>query len=310
MMGASIRGFALVSLGQDLARYRDGLAAAGHKVDLRDSQPVLVVDDAIVVADSLEADPGMNFNVTGALDTVDFDHVLDVAKTVRSLAPVARIVAVGGTEITIEDILRAVRQRNGVVGVDTPGLGVYGTEGIRLAHLGREFDHEGQAPVLVAKAGLPVSLVGKMADVVWCPDAERIPAVATGDVLAALDDVMARQRGGLIAVNVQELDLAGHREDPAEYMRVLQASDLGIGRVREELRRGDLLIVTADHGDDPTTGPMHTREKVPVLANATGRSPSRPLGQRASLADSGATIAEWLGVGRTSAGTSYARFLR
>jgi phosphopentomutase len=309
MMGAELGDFGLMSLGEDVRRYLDGLTAAGHKTELRSDQPVLVVDDAIVVADSLEADPGLNYNVTGALDRVSFEHVLGVAKLVRELAPVARIVAVGGTDITLEDIIGTLRRRNGVIGVDTPALGVYGTAGIRLAHLGRDFDHDGQAPMLIRKSGLPVSLIGKMADVVWCPGADRRPIVPTGATFDALREAMAQQTDGLIAVNVQELDLAGHREDPVEYMDVLAASDAGIGEVRRALQEGDLMIITADHGDDPTTGPMHTREQVPVLATVVGGSKPRPLGQRSSLADTGATIAEWLGVGATSVGDSYADLL-
>jgi phosphopentomutase len=308
LMGSDVSSVTVERFAADIDVYAERLRDAGHAVDQLDGRPVLVVDQAMVVADSLEADPGMNYNVTGSLEQVAFDQIVSVARVVRDAAPVPRIIAVGGTRIRLPDVIGSLEERDGVVGVDTPGLGVY-DEGVELLHLGHDFGFEHQAPSLVAALGLPVTLVGKMADMLACEGAQRLPGVETSDVLSSFEDVVSRQADGLVAVNVQELDLAGHRESCEDYVRVLERSDESIGRVLERLSGSDLLIVTGDHGDDPARGPLHTREEVPLLAYSPGGTP-RPLGLRRSLADVGATIAHWLGAPGIRSGESFAGLVR
>ncbi len=97
--------------------------------------------------------------------------------------------------------------------------------------------------------------------------------------------------------NLVDFDMVyGHRRDPVGYARALEAFDRRLPEIRARIRPGDLLVVTADHGNDPThTGSDHTREHVPVLAWRADRPPG-PLGRRDTLADVGATVATFLGV--------------
>jgi phosphopentomutase len=308
LMGSDVSHVTLESFAADIEQYADHLRGAGHDVQRVDGRPVLAVDGAMVVADSLEADPGMNYNVTGSLRQVSFDDIVSVARNVREIAPVPRIIAVGGVHVDFADVLRSLDDRDGVVGVDTPALGVY-EEGVEILHLGHDFGFGRQAPNLVAATGQPVALIGKMADIVACDTAERLPGVDTGEVLASFEEVLTRQHDGLIAVNVQELDLAGHRESCEDYVGVLEASDASLGRVIAQLVEDDLLIVTGDHGDDPARGPLHTREEVPLLCFTPGGK-RRELPKRRSLADVGATIADWLRADPTGSGTSFAEELR
>jgi phosphopentomutase len=308
LMGSDVSSVTVESFASGIEAYAERLRDAGHAVDRLDGSPVLVVDEAMVVADSLEADPGMNYNVTGSLEQVGFDRIVSVARAVRETAPVPRVIAVGATRIRLPDVLAALEERDGVVGVDTPGLGIY-DEGVELLHLGHDFGFARQVPSLVRASGLPVALVGKMADIVACEGAERLPGVDTEEVLAAFEDVVSRQAAGLIAVNVQELDLAGHRESCEDYVAVLERADASIGRVLGRLAPGDLLIVTGDHGDDPARGPLHTREEVPLLCHAPGGKP-RELGVRRSLADVGATMSDWLGAPSIPSGRSFADLVR
>jgi phosphopentomutase len=154
-----------------------------------------------------------------------------------------------------------------------------------------------------------VALIGKMADIVWSPSAERIPCVDTDEVLARFEDALGRLPAGLVAVNVQELDLAGHRESCEAFVEVLAKVDRSLERVIETLSEGDLLLITGDHGDDPTYGRLHTREEVPLLAYSPGGN-ARALGTRRTLADVGASIADWLGAGQTRTGESFADQVR
>lgn len=267
--------------------------------------PALLVEDAILIGDNLEADPGTIFNVTAALDHVSFETTLKVAKMVRDHVPVSRVIALGGPRITVEDILKEVQTNQfAQTGVVTPNLNIYNHQ-YRVCHLGLRLDPAHQAPGLVAEAGLPVTLIGKMSDVIQCPGARRLPCVPTAEVLRNVLEELDRMSPGLIAATVQETDLAGHEESPERYAEVLRMADTLIGQVLSRLTAEDLLILTADHGNDPTIGHRnHTREITPILAFRKGRT-AKNLGLRRTLADTGATIADYLGAGRTEAGESY-----
>jgi len=119
--------------------------------------------------------------------------------------------------------------------------------------------------------------------------------------------------GGFCFVNLVDFDmLFGHRRDAHGYARALEAFDAWWPRFEERLRPGDLVLLSADHGNDPTfdRGTDHTREFVPVLAFGPEAAAGVDLGTRASFADLGATVAEWLGVEVADApGASFARAL-
>jgi phosphopentomutase len=100
--------------------------------------------------------------------------------------------------------------------------------------------------------------------------------------------------GGLIFVNLVDFDqLYGHRNDVEGYARALEAVDDWLPSVEARLRPDDLLILTADHGCDPTTASTdHSREYVPLLVYGQGVRAGVDLGVRATLADIGQTVAE------------------
>jgi phosphopentomutase len=120
--------------------------------------------------------------------------------------------------------------------------------------------------------------------------------------LRALDSVAS----GLVFPNLVDFDmLYGHRRDAVGYARALEALDARMPELLARLGPDDLLVLTADHGNDPTApGSDHTREYVPVLAWRRGLRGGVDLGTRSTLADVGATLAEWLGV-RVDEGTSF-----
>lgn len=112
---------------------------------------------------------------------------------------------------------------------------------------------------------------------------------------------------GLCFVNLVDFDmLYGHRNDVGGYARALSAFDRWLGGFLEKMRREDVLIITADHGCDPgDCSTDHTREYVPVLVCGDAVVP-HALGIRSCFADVGATVANWLGVPRPTAGESFA----
>jgi phosphopentomutase len=113
-------------------------------------------------------------------------------------------------------------------------------------------------------------------------------------ILAALDRL---EDGDLLFANLVDFDsLYGHRRDVAGYAAALEAFDRRLPDLKGRLEPGDLAIITADHGNDPTfRGTDHTREHVPILALGPGIAPG-PIGRRETLSDIGETIAAHLGL--------------
>lgn len=155
--------------------------------------------------------------------------------------------------------------------------------------------------------GAPVTSIGKIQSIYGDRGFSRaVKAGNNATITQALLDTLDEQPRGLIFANLVDFDmLYGHRRDPAGYARALEALDARIPEVLDRIGPDDLLLLTADHGNDPTfPGSDHTREFVPILAyRRDGRAVD--LGTRATLADCGATVAEWLGVSSPE-GTSFA----
>ena len=110
-----------------------------------------------------------------------------------------------------------------------------------------------------------------------------------------------------ILLNLVDFDMLwGHRNDPQGMRGGLEQFDRWLGGFLPRLRAGDLLLMTADHGNDPTTPSTdHSREYVPVLALTGRQHTGRPLGTRASFADLGQTVAEYFGLTPMTHGASF-----
>lgn len=156
-------------------------------------------------------------------------------------------------------------------------------------------------------AGREVVSVGKIGDIFAHSGTGRIVKASGNAALfdAALENFRTLADGGLLVVNLIDFDtLFGHRRDVAGYAAALEAFDARLPDLFAALREGDLAIVTADHGCDPTwRGADHTREQVPALAFGPGvRTGSG--GQRTSFCDVAATLGVHLGIGPGRHGTA------
>jgi phosphopentomutase len=150
----------------------------------------------------------------------------------------------------------------------------------------------------IKNAGHEVVAVGKIRDIFDGKGiTEHLPAPP--DDAAKVDAILyalARVESGLVFANLVDFDAKyGHRRDPEGMAQNLRRFDDRVPELLEALTDDDLLIFTADHGNDPTySGTDHTRERVPLLV-AGGGDP-RDLGVRRGFSDLGATVAGWLGV--------------
>jgi phosphopentomutase len=158
----------------------------------------------------------------------------------------------------------------------------------------------------LATAGIPRVGVGKVDDLFA---GRGIVSRHTAGNAEGMDAVLAWLRegpDGLCFANLVDFDqLYGHRNDPAGFSAALEAFDRFLPTLLGALREDDLLFITADHGNDPTTPSTdHARERVPLLA-AGARVRPGPLGVRDTFADLGATVAEWLGTSWAPPGRSF-----
>jgi phosphopentomutase len=165
---------------------------------------------------------------------------------------------------------------------------------------------------VLAERGEPVTGVGKIADIYLGRGiSQSWKTKSNADGMAKILEAMRVISRGLIFANLVDFDmLYGHRNDAEGYSRALEEVDAWLPAFEGALQPGDLAILTADHGCDPTTPSTdHNREYVPLLAFGPSVARGRTLGLRASLADIGQTIAENFGA-RVPAGESFLAQLR
>lgn len=176
----------------------------------------------------------------------------------------------------------------------------------------RDFSLEPPRPTVLdrlVEAGIPVYSVGKIEDIFANRGITR--GHYTKGNMATVDGVvqLLKEEGApcLIFANCIDFDmLYGHRNDPEGMARALTEFDARVPEMMAGLREGDLLIITADHGNDPTTPSTdHSREYVPLLVYGPSARQGVPLGTRATYADVAATLSEFFGVQAPEIGTSF-----
>ncbi len=164
----------------------------------------------------------------------------------------------------------------------------------------RDFSINPPHPTLlerVSKAGREMIAIGKISDIYAHIGPTKTVKANGNDALGAatLKEAEALPDGGFLMTNFVDFDmLFGHRRDVVGYANALEKFDRWLPEFMAKMRKGDLLILTADHGCDPTwSGTDHTREQVPVLIYGSDVK-SGSAGSRQTFADIGETIAKYL----------------
>lgn len=174
----------------------------------------------------------------------------------------------------------------------------------------RDYAYEAEEPTVLerlAEAGVPVYAVGKIEDIYAHRGiAESVHAGNMDEACAVVDDFTAGRDRGLIFANFIDFDmLYGHRRDPRGYADALMRADQWLAAYRDRLTEKDVLMITADHGNDPTyAGTDHTREYVPLLVYRPGR-PGRSLGVRQGFYDMAQSLASFFGIDPMPRGSSF-----
>ena len=165
---------------------------------------------------------------------------------------------------------------------------------------------------LAVKKGLEVKAVGKIEDIFAGQGITY--AVHTKNNSEGIEktiQLLEDSFEGIIFTNLVDFDmLYGHRNDVEGYARALKEFDDNLPLIINNLKQDDLLIITADHGCDPTTpGTDHSREYVPLLLYGRKIKTGVNLGTRETFSDVAATVAEYLDIGQTLYGTSFLKHI-
>ncbi|WP_367377013.1 phosphopentomutase [Levilactobacillus cerevisiae] len=157
-------------------------------------------------------------------------------------------------------------------------------------------------------AGVHVVAVGKTNDIFSSHGIdEGYHNESNMDGMDHVDHVMAEDFTGFCFINLVDFDaMYGHRRNPEGYGQALMDFDKRLGTVLDNMHDDDLLMITADHGNDPTfKGSDHTREQVPLLVYSPGFKQGGSLGVRSPFADFGATVLDNFGVAGNDEGHSF-----
>ncbi|TPW32665.1 phosphopentomutase [Pararhizobium mangrovi] len=159
-----------------------------------------------------------------------------------------------------------------------------------------------------SEAGRQVIAVGKIGDIFAHQGVTDLRKASGNEALfeATMQAIEEAGDGDLVFANFVDFDMVyGHRRDVTGYAAALEAFDAHLPELGRKLKRGDMVVLTADHGCDPTwRGTDHTRERVPVLAFGPGMR-ARGIGVRETYADIGESIAAHLGLEPGRHGTSF-----
>lgn len=266
---------------------------------------VIIVNECLTIGDNLEADLGQVYNISADFNKISFEEVIKIGEIVRKNSQVARVIAFGGIDTSLEDILGAYVEKDSYAGIHTPNSGIY-KKGFRVVHLGYGIDSKVQVPNLLHEKGILTLLFGKVADIVENSHGINYKKIVdTEEIFNYALEELEINKQGFFCINIQETDLAGHSQDLEAYADKLQISDRYIGEIIKKMDEEDILVVTADHGNDPTIGHnKHTREKVPLLVykkNLQGVE----FGTRDTLADIGASVLNYFGVENSGFGKNF-----
>ncbi|MGI5858306.1 MAG: phosphopentomutase [Tepidanaerobacteraceae bacterium] len=164
----------------------------------------------------------------------------------------------------------------------------------------------------VVKAGMEVIGIGKIWDIFAGQGITKtLHTEGNMDGVNKTLEVMEKLENGLVFTNLVDYDmLYGHRNDSVGYARALEEFDRRLPEIISKLKEDDVLVITADHGCDPTTKSTdHSREYVPVLVYGDRIKPATNLGTLSSFSDIGQTVADWLDCEKLKNGTSFKHFV-
>lgn len=233
--------------------------------------PIVTVGDDIYISNNMEAEAGIAINVLSVAKNINFDQIIDIGNIISKSAKALRVLAIQGQPANDVDIGNSISSSvnphtgNLYAGIVVPKLEIYNPyyrveniidPTIETGVIGRLLDRR-----------LPVTLIGKSADFFNNNGITKYSESNDYCCMKLLKEQMKNQSAGLIVSTLQGIDLAGHAQDSVAAGVFLSRVGSHIEELAKNLHQKDLLIVTADHGNDPLSGgSQHTKEAVPLVA--------------------------------------------
>lgn len=277
---------------------------------------VLVVEKEIFVGNNVESDLGNNINVYGNLSKFKFKDILKIGKLFRDNFECSRVI-VHGVNPSLDEkkvsggfVFRrdqALGKR--ILGISSGKMKIHNGKQ-SVIHMGYQDENRNNLIDRFIAKKIPILMVGKTADmfgnkVKGIKNSQSINVVHTGKMIEIMKRKLKTFKKGFIFANFQEVDLSGHNQDKKTAGKVLSMIDGFLPFLIETLNKNDLLIITADHGNDPAIGhDMHTREFVPVISLGKTIKPGL-IGTRRTLSDIASTVCEFYNLPKIKTGKSF-----
>lgn len=297
----------------------DNLQKHGYRITeyvLEQGGRAMGVNDAVFITDNRANDPGQTFCTFGLRHLIGDEEIMKISQLVRDVVDVSRVIAHAFDDTTYEALAATLYEfAPGYSGANTIPLDMY-SKNMQILHMGKAVNAAGQVSTILHQHGVPVAHISKFADIVANPSGDNYSNTDTGAILDYLKVKLKEQKNGLIAVNIQETDIAGHELNAVKYGRILKQVDDGLSEILPTLGPDDTMLVMADHGNDPENGSvLHSREHVPLMLHGAKLRPCA-IGLRETLSDTAATILDYFqhdplyasadfGKRRTENGTSF-----
>lgn len=250
------------------------------------------------------------------------EHVETGALIVYTSADSVLQIAAHEEVVPLDDLYKYCRQARSIMSgehsvgriIARPFVGTY-PEFTRTPH---RHDYSMEPPAdtvldMLKVTGNSVIGVGKISDIFAGKGLTRsVPIESNDDGMVKTLEFVRSEFYGLCFVNLVDFDMKyGHRRDVDGYAAALSAFDKQLGELLDNMRKEDVLIITADHGCDPlAAGTDHTREYVPLIMYGAGITKNKNLGTRSSFADIAATVADMMRVPMRTKGKSFWREIK
>lgn len=235
-----------------------------NKSEFCNSKKYIIVNDCVFIGDNIEAEPGTVYSVMGYNKKISFEEIKEIAYEVRKIVKIPRIVGVS-SNLSMKELQNYIECDGTYIGINSERCNLYNRD-YKVEHMPYKISDTGNICSDLKKNNIDTTLIGKVADIIPEEIFRKVNLLRNEEIFKALKDSINNMNSKFIAVNFQECDLSGHLNSVDSYVEKLNEIDGYIGWIINNIGYNDVLIVTADHGNDPTIGHRyHTREKVPIL---------------------------------------------
>ena len=267
MFGYNLSSIEMEPISKNIKVIADRIEELGYKVEVKGSKlKYIVVNECIFIGDNIEAEAGSVYSVIGYNGSMDFSEIKQISLEIRKLVRVPRIVAVS-SNMTISELEGYIEDDDKYIGINSEKCSLYNKE-YKVEHIPYALNNQNTLTEYLHDRNIKTSLIGKVADIIPDDRFNKKKLVKNEEIFSEIKKTVSYDDSRFIVANFQECDLSGHLNSIEGYVTKLNEIDAYIGWILNNLKENDMLMITADHGNDPAIGHRyHTRERVPVLVH-------------------------------------------